>query len=92
MDVKEARRISDKHNTSSAETQKILQAVYARIKQAAENGCYQITHPFNGINVPNDKMKSAIIAKLRQDGYDFTSHPNPDPGHPCSSGYDRLSW
>lgn len=33
-----------------------------------------------------------LLNLLRNEGIKVTEHPNPDPGHPCSSAYTELSW
>lgn len=68
--------------------------VDTRIAAAAQKGKSEVNHPFQGFKggYPSEALQQALWASLRNDGYTVEHHPNPDPGHPCSSAYDSVSW
>lgn len=71
----------------------ILTYVFTKIGQAAKEGRSEITNPFTGIRTTvTPAMEEAVVARLRQDGYKVTNHPDPDPGYPGSGPYTTVSW
>jgi hypothetical protein len=94
MTAKEARELTEKKLAGPA-IQPFLDAIYAKIQQAADAGRKSITHPWAGVRMPYPTMeqKDAIWSHLiGKDGYIVTHHKNPDPGDPRSSDYTEISW
>jgi hypothetical protein len=72
-----------------------LNFVLQRIEEASRKGRFELNHPFNGWNVsawPSEGEKKAVWQALRALGYEVEHMPDPDPGHPASSPYDRIRW
>jgi len=92
----EARELSRKSITTNLGP--IDTFVLEKIKKAAEKGDYSIAQPLYGYESVDKtfrysrKIEDAVMDKLRTIGYNVKFYPNPDPGHPSSSDYWRVSW
>lgn len=76
--------------------QPALSFVLKKVKEAAIEGRTSLIHPLQGLDgwaksIFGDIEKS-VMKKLELLGYKTEFHPNPDPGHPCSSSYWEVSW
>jgi hypothetical protein len=78
-----------------------MKPLYARIKEAATSGRTFIhdlySPPKIGSNrdrlsYPSVEVEKAIADELRKLGYNVEYFRDPDPGHPCSSPYWKISW
>ena len=101
----EALNLSKKTLTDGERVNVIINQITEKIKEACLAGRRSITDPFRfyNYNDPKDNQRFAIIdpsveeekatkEKLVAMGYTWQSHPDPDPGHPCSRPYETLSW
>jgi hypothetical protein len=71
----------------------LLDYVLKRIQAAAEAGRFELNHPYKGFkDWPSEDQKKALWQALRTLGYEVDHMPDPDPGYPGSSDYDRVSW
>lgn len=94
MNAKEARELAEK-NLKGPVIKPLLDALYEQIRHAAENGRKSITRPWSGLRIayPTPDQQVAVWMHLISvDGYTVEHHPDPDPGHPCSSAYTEISW
>lgn len=86
-------------NINSSVITPYIEHIDARIKEAAAKGRFEITDPHvihaEGTRIPKiarGEEVHAIKKHYVSQGYKWVDHPNPDPGHPCSSEYTTLSW
>jgi hypothetical protein len=94
MNAKEARELSEK-NLGGPVIQPLLDAIYEKIRKAANEGRRSIFHPLCDmmISYPSLEQQEAVWKHLSfVDGYRVKHHPNPDPGYPGSSSYTEISW
>lgn len=77
----------------------LLNFVLLRIEESAKKGRFELNHPLFGWNEfsrqrgqPSEGEKKALWQALRTLGYEVEHMPDPDPGHPASSPYDRIRW
>lgn len=90
MKASEARALAE---SFTPKVESLLAFVYGRIETAAKEGRLEIVHPFHGCTInPTELQKKAVWKQLAADGYEVTHNPNPDPGHPASAPYTRISW
>lgn len=89
MKADEARKISNE-NLRGPVIEPYMEVIWKRILKAAGKGQRSIHGRHQ--NYPNIDKQKAIIDRLRQDGYEVNYHPDPDPGHPCSSSYYTIEW
>ena len=80
MNAQEARRLSDKNKLKNSRVPQLQE----KISESASKGLYSYT--LLGSLSEDDAFL------LRSMGYKVTHHPNPDPGHPCSSDYITITW
>lgn len=71
-------------------------ALERQIRLAAKNGRREI-RPREVINslrgmAPSWEAWQEICRHFESHGFQWTEHPNPDPGHPASHAYATLSW
>ena len=75
-----------------------LEHIECRVREAAGCGRRRIDHPFAeaarrpAVGQPEAEVLAAVRRAVEAEGYAWTSHPDPDPGHPCSRPYDSISW
>ncbi len=94
MNAQEAKELSDQRATDIM-IDGPLRVIMDAIKTAAQAGDYSIHNPFYACfnnNPPHHSQQDLMVKKLRSMGYDYKFHEDPDPGHPCSSSYEVLSW
>lgn len=92
MKAVEARKLSEESLTGPV-IAPLLATAYKRIKDAAENGKFNINYPFYGAYPsPSEQAKEAALNHLRTLGYKVEHHQNPDPGDPRGSDWDEVSW
>lgn len=74
-----------------------MEHIDKRIRTEALAGRRSISNPFSrssasGIGYPSIEIVQAVRKAVEQLGYSWQDHPDPDPGHPCSSSYTTISW
>jgi hypothetical protein len=69
-----------------------LQNLDGLIKSAAKRGKNEITHPFDGIKIPDSQVVKIIRKQIEQLGFVWEDHPDPGPRHPGSGPYTTVSW
>lgn len=97
MNAEAARRMTESALSPGAEiVQEYLRHVETKVISAAAEGKRQISHPLSGLppgnRYPDPTVMDAVRKALEANGYTWTHHPNPDPGHPGSSEYETVSW
>lgn len=91
--AEDARKATKQALTDGERVSGFLHQVTEKIKKACQGGRRSITDPFDyGINGMTMDERIAVKEQLVAMGYTWQSHPDPDPGHPCSSSYETLSW
>lgn len=71
----------------------MLAHVKARIKEAAETGRFEVTHPLHGYKEwPDFEKQKALWRALEAEGWEVKHHDNPDPGDPRSHAYTSIHW
>lgn len=90
MHADEARSIALKAQTDKV-VPPMVSAIKQRIVKAAQEGKTSINDPLKGIT-DGHTYKGQIRIALEADGYRWTDHPDPDPGHPASRPYTEVSW
>lgn len=95
--AKDARKMSD-DNLKGPVIEKYINHIDNRIKKAAKEGKTSIHNPQAGsanegfdFYLGGDRF-AAVERYYISIGYVIKDHPDPDPGHPCSSPYTTLSW
>ena len=66
-----------------------------RICEEATKGRSELVHPFSkikGMDYPSNDIEKAIRKALESQGFIWTDHADPDPGHPGSGPYSTVSW
>jgi hypothetical protein len=91
--AEDARKATKQVLTDGERVRGFLHQVTQKIKEACQAGRRSITDPFDyGINGISMDEREAVKEQLVAMGYIWKSHPDPDPGHPCSGPYETLSW
>lgn len=98
MTAQKARELTEKQIKGRL-LQPLLEYVYAKVEEAAEQGRNSITHPlheycFDGSTHLREALERNLWGHLSaHDGYLVEHLPDPDPGDPRSTGgYTRISW
>jgi hypothetical protein len=93
MDAESAKKLTQS-NLKGPVIEPYLEIIYKKIEIAAKSGKFSIIRPFSEIRTtwPGHEIQKAVWQELRANGYEVTHHSNPDPGYPCSSDYDEISW
>lgn len=93
----EARKLSEK-NLRGPAIEPYLKIVLSRVENACKKGQNSINHPFrfdygkDGVSSVYGRELDGLVLELQRRGFRVTHHPDPDPGHPCSSDYWTLEW
>lgn len=90
MNAKEAKKLAD-HNNSIMVIGGPLKMVIQRITDASHKGEYCLYNPLEGIEL-SGIQHDLLVKKVREMGYKYEYHSDPDFGNPCSSSYEELSW
>jgi hypothetical protein len=92
----EARRISAEYRPDASGH---IRAAYEEISRAAHKGwtSTQLEWAWTGqlrtkVESPTPQVTEAVIKVLRADGYTVERMPDPDPGHPASKAFTKISW
>lgn len=93
MNAQEARDLSFA-TIKKTSSKPYIEAIDAKIQEAASNGKFLVSHPFNidGLTYPDSAMLAHIINYYTEQKFTIKLNPNPDPGHPCSREFYTLSW
>lgn len=97
LDAKEARAKSLMAEKNIA-GQKYIDHIHNQINKRCEQGLRELINPHianaeSGMTFSlSGDLKRAVRLHFETMGYRWVDHPDPDPGHPCSSEYTRLSW
>lgn len=97
MNADQARKITSE-SINGPVIQKYIKAIEARIEREAKKGKRSIHDPNIGSPqsgfqyILSSVEEKAVQRYFEGNGFVWTYHPDPDPGHPCSSSYVTLSW
>lgn len=92
MNAEQAKELARK-NLRGPVIEPFVKEIENKIRLAAEQGRFNITHPFHGLSkYPPFETQDSIYELFIQRGFKVKHHPNPDPGHPASSDYTEISW
>lgn len=93
MTAQEARNLSYA-SIANVSSKPYIEAIDAKIEEAASNGAFKITHPFHidGLTYPDSAMIAHISNYYTEQKFTIKLNPSPDPGHPCSTEFYTLSW
>lgn len=95
MNAEEARRITrqnlqgpviEKH-ISNLDTEILRLAAQGKSEFDPKQYLHKLRTP-----APKGAEWEAISTNYRLRGFNWTEHPDPDPGHPASHSYTILSW
>ncbi|MEE9459651.1 MAG: hypothetical protein V3V84_07810 [Candidatus Bathyarchaeia archaeon] len=97
MKASEAREITE-DSLKGPVIDKFCNYINIRIRKAAQLGKCSIYNPQVGdakegfsFYLKTEENK-AVRKYYQDDGYEWTEHADPDPGHPCGGAYTILSW
>lgn len=92
MNAQQVKEIAQK-NLKGPVIEPYVKQIEAKIKLAAEQGRFNIAHPFQEVRpYPPFEAQDAIYDYFVTNGFKIKHHPDPDPGHPASSAYTTISW
>lgn len=95
--AEEAKKLTDDSLRGPA-VEKYLNHIDARIVSFAKLGKNSIHNPqvgfaFDGMEFYlNQNERKAVRIHYEKNGFTWTDHPDPDPGHPCGGPYTTLEW
>lgn len=97
MNADEARQITERELQSTV-IEKYVDHINNRIHSAAKQGKRRVHDPEIGrpehgfeFRLGSDE-EDAVRKHFESEGFVWTYHPDPDPGHPCSAPYTTLEW
>lgn len=97
MDAKEA-RAKYEANLKGDALKPYTEDIDARILEviSGENPRCSLHNPqvmkSPSLSYPSHEIQKALKKHYEAKGYEWTEHPDPDPGHPCGGAYTTLSW
>lgn len=97
MNASDARELTEL-NLNGIVIDKYIQFIDERIRDRSELGQYYIINPQGGSADQgfyfwlNDFELKAVRLYYENLGFKWKDYPDPDPGHPCSAAYTKLSW